>query len=212
LETAACGLITANREKPTSAEEITTDTINAGIYLIDAALLDRIPRDRPVSIEREFFPGLIADGVPTFGWLGATYWRDIGNPAAYHAAQVDLLQARVRTELEPPGRPREGAWLGEGVEVAAGAVVQGPCVVGAGVRLGDGARVGPLAVLGDGVQVAAGARVERAVLWEGVEVGAGAALEGCVVGAHARIGAGAAVGTGVALESGAVVPAAARVR
>ena len=64
VELDAEGRLTRFREKPTADEPITTNTINAGIYLIDAALLDRIPTDRPVSIEREFFPALITDGIP----------------------------------------------------------------------------------------------------------------------------------------------------
>ena len=80
VETEADGRLKAFREKPTADEEITTNTINAGIYLIDAQLLSRIPRDRASSIEREFFPALIADGVPCYGWCPTAYWRDIGNP------------------------------------------------------------------------------------------------------------------------------------
>src|SRR5207244_1897739 len=87
-------------EPPATAEEpITTDTINAGIYLIDAAQLARMPTGKAVSIEREFFPALIADGVPSYGWIADSYWRDIGSPAAYRAAQLDMLDGRVRTAL-----------------------------------------------------------------------------------------------------------------
>src|SRR5262249_53301829 len=94
IETARDGRVRAFREKPTRPEEITTNTINAGIYLIDSALLARIPAGRVVSVEREFFPALVADGIPSFGWTAASesYWRDIGSPAAYRAAQVDLLE------------------------------------------------------------------------------------------------------------------------
>ena len=62
VETAPDGRLRAFREKPTADEEITTNTINAGIYLIDAPLLQLIPLDRASSIEREFFPALIAEG------------------------------------------------------------------------------------------------------------------------------------------------------
>src|SRR4030095_1909679 len=96
-------------EKRTADEEITTDTINAGIYLIDAPLLQRIPLDRASSIEREFFPALIAEGVPCYGWCATAYWRDIGNPAAYRAAQIDMLQGR-----RGPPRPGGGAARGGG--------------------------------------------------------------------------------------------------
>ena len=76
------GRLARFREKPAADEPLTTDTINAGIYLLDAALLARIPLGRPVSIEREFFPALIADGIAAYGWIGKSYWRDIGSPAA----------------------------------------------------------------------------------------------------------------------------------
>ncbi len=200
------GRLTRFREKPTADEPITTNTINAGIYLIDAALLARIPADRPVSIEREFFPALIADQIPAYGWTAAAppYWRDIGSPSAYRAAQMDLLDGRVRTTLAPAGQHHDGAWLSTGVRGAKDCIVA-PTVVGDDVEIGRDARVGPRVVLGAGCRIGAGARVENAVLWEDVHVGEGARLTDCVVAAHARIGAHAEIGADVVLESGAVV-------
>ena len=206
VECAPDGRIRAFREKPTSLEGLPTNTINAGIYLIDAALLARIPADRVVSIEREFFPAVVSDGTPCFGWLADAYWRDIGNADAYREAQMDLLAGRVRTSLAPPGDLKAGSWLADGVRVGDAARIDGPSVIGPGVGLGDGARVGPRAVVGARSQIASGARVEDAVLWEDVSVGPGAVLHGCVVAAAARIGAGAEIGPGITLEAGAVIP------
>src|SRR3989449_8500368 len=112
VETAASGRLRRSRERPTADDEITTSTVNAGIYLIDAELLGRIPRDRPSSIEREFFPALIADEIPCFGWCPTAYWRDIGTPSAYRAAQIDLLHERVDIPLSPLGKPLAGSWIG----------------------------------------------------------------------------------------------------
>ena len=204
------GRLARFREKPTADEPITTDTINAGVYLIDASLLARIPAGRAVSIEREFFPALIADGIPSYGWISEAYWRDIGSPAAYREAQLDLLTGRARSPLSPPGVRRDGSWIGATARVAAGARLTAPSVVGERVEVGAGAQVGPLAVVGDGSRIAEHARVEGAILWERVEVGPGAAVLNCVVGAGARIGAHAEVGEGVVLESGAVVAERAR--
>jgi mannose-1-phosphate guanylyltransferase len=129
VETAADGRLRAFREKPTADEEITTNTINAGIYLIDAPLLQRIPLDRASSIEREFFPALIADGVPCYGWCPTAYWRDIGNPAAYRAAQIDMLHGRVALPLSAPGQSRNGSWLAAGSSVAPDAQIVAPSVI-----------------------------------------------------------------------------------
>jgi mannose-1-phosphate guanylyltransferase len=206
VETESNGRLRGFREKPTTAAEITTNTINAGIYLIDAALLARIPLDRPSSIEREFFPALIADGVPCFGWCPTAYWRDIGTPAAYRAAQIDLLEGRAVMPLAPPGRPQDGSWVDDGGAAEPGARIIAPSVVGAGATLGARCRVGPGAVVGERSRIGADAHVEGAVVWEQVDVGAGAVLKDCVVGAGARIGARARVGPEVTLESGAIVP------
>ncbi len=205
VEVDAAGWIRRFREKPTATEEITTDTVNAGVYLIEAELLHRMPAGRALSIEREFFPAVIGDGIPCLGWCSTAYWRDIGSPAAYLAAQMDLLETRVKTSLAPPGERRGDNWLGAAFLDDPSARLAAPTVVGDEVQLGAGAQVGPRTVLGNGCRIGAGARVEGAVLWERVEVGAGAVVRDCVVGADARIGAHAAVEGGAVLESGAVV-------
>jgi NDP-sugar pyrophosphorylase family protein len=207
VETDDDGRIRAFREKPTTPEEITTNTINAGIYMIDAALLERIPPARMVSMEREIFPALIAAGIPAYGWIPEAYWRDIGSPAAYRAAQVDLLDGRVRTTLRPSGTAVNGTWMGPGGRRADDAEVRGPAVIGADVVLERGAVVGAYSVIGDGATIGPDARVEGAILWRGVQVGAAAVLRGCVVGAEARIGAHARVGASTVLAAGAEVPA-----
>jgi NDP-sugar pyrophosphorylase family protein len=211
VETAADGRIQRFREKPGPEEPLTTDTINAGIYLIDAELLHRMPARRAVSIEREFFPALIAEGIPCYGWPAPAYWRDIGNVTAYREAQMDLLASRVRTPLAPPGTARAGAWVGAGLDARAGASIAPPSVLGSGVTLEAGARIGPRAVVGPGSRIGRGATVEESVLWEDVAVGSEAALRACVVGPGARIGAGARIDPGAVVEPGADVPARAHV-
>jgi mannose-1-phosphate guanylyltransferase len=197
VETDTRGRILAFTEKP-DAGRVTTDTINAGVYLIARPLLARIAPGRPVSIEREFFPGLLAEGVPCYGWISPSYWLDIGSPAKYRQAQVDLLEGRV-------AGPAPGG-VGPRVAVAPEAAIVEPVAIGPGSRIETGARVGPAAVLGPGCVVGAGARVAGAVAWEQVEIGPGATLCDCIVGARVRIGRGAHVGPGVVLESGRSVP------
>jgi mannose-1-phosphate guanylyltransferase len=208
VETRDDGRLAGFREKPAPGEAAAGDTVNAGVYILEGEVLEHMPAGRPVSIEREFFPGLIAAGVPCYGWCPPSpwYWRDIGSPLAYRAAQMDLLDGRVRTPLPPPGRRVAAGWVGDGVEVDPSATLVGPVVLGAGARIGPGATVGPRVVLGAGCRIGAGARLTEAVLWEAVEVGAAAVVTQCVLAAGARIGAGAVVGAGVTLPAGAVVP------
>ncbi|HSF06241.1 MAG TPA: NDP-sugar synthase [Methylomirabilota bacterium] len=205
VETDHDGRIRRFREKPASDEPLTTDTVNAGVYLLDAELLFRIPADRAVSIERDVFPALIADGVACFAWCPTAYWRDIGSPEAYRLAQMDLLDGRVRTSLVPGGHARGPAWVADDAVVAPQARLEGPAVIGPAVRVEARARVGPRAVIGAGSSVGPGAQVEEAVVWERVRIGAGAILRECVIANDAQIGTNAVVTRGAVVEAGAVV-------
>ena len=198
VELEADGRVRRFVEKP-DPSEITTNTINAGIYVLDRALIARMPADRAVSIEREFFPGLLADGIAFFGWVGEHYWLDIGSPAKYRQGQLDLLHGRLPAVPAPPvcaGRP---------ATPETGAVL-GPSVIGDGCRLDPGSCVGPAAVLGKGCTVGADAHIEKATLWDRVAVGPRATLRDCIVASDARIGADAVVGPGVVLGAGETVP------
>jgi NDP-sugar pyrophosphorylase family protein len=169
-------------------------------------LLARIPEGRPSSIEREFFPGLLADRIPFYGWVSQHYWLDIGNPAKYRQAQLDLMGGRVATSLRViQGADRRS--IADDVAVDPTAAVAGPCVIGAGTRLGAGSRVGPETVLGERCVIGRDARLTGAILWDRVSVGDGAVLEDCIVGAGAQIGRGARVGPGVVVEADRVVAA-----
>ena len=199
------GRILRFTEKPPPGRSA-TNTINAGVYVIERETLDLIPEGRVVSIEREFFPDLLARGIAFFGYHAGAYWIDIGTPEQYRQAHRDLLDGAVSTRVAPPGNRRGNLWVGEDAEIAAGAIVREPAVIGRGVSLAPGSRIEPFSVLGARCVVEARGRVESAVLWEDVRVGEGASLERCVIGPGCRIGAHAAIGSGVVLGGGAVVP------
>ncbi|MFI5374128.1 MAG: sugar phosphate nucleotidyltransferase [Candidatus Rokuibacteriota bacterium] len=198
------GAIRAFVEKPDPGQ-VTTDTVNAGVYALDRSVVTAIPTGRAVSIERETFPGLLRDRIPFFGWVAGSYWLDIGSPAKYRQGQLDLLAGKVATAVTPPGDGRDRRFVAPGVRVAPDAAVTAPCVIGAGSRLEAGARVGPNAVLGANCVIGAGARIDGAILWDDVTVGPGSVLRDCIVASGARIGAGAELGPAVVLGAGATV-------
>lgn len=193
-------------EKP-GWDEVTTDTINAGVYVLERELLELIPKGQPCSIEREFFPLLLERGTPVYGFVQRGYWLDIGTPAKYLQAQQDLLAGQLRAPVAPEGRRAAEGWIHPTATLAEGARLRGPVVVGARCRIDTDAVVGPGAVLGPGCRVGRGAHVEQAVLWEDVDVGEGARLTGCVVGLGAVIGAHAWVPPGGVLGDGSCLSA-----
>lgn len=213
------GEITEFLEKP-SPDQIDTDLINAGAYVLEREVLDAVAPGEPCSFERDVFPALVGKGL--YGARTPGYWLDIGTPQRYLQATFDILERNVATAV---GAAMDERYLGlePEVEVADGARVVPPAIVASGSSVAAGARVGSLAVVGAGSHIGAGALVERAVLHQstelaadvvvrdsivaaGVKIGPGARLEGAVVGEGAVIGAGNVLSHGMRLFPAVELP------
>jgi len=198
------GRVTAFVEKPPPGEE-PTRLINAGTYVFEPSVLDRIADDRRVSIERETFPAMVADGT-LFALADPAYWLDTGTPEAYLAAHWDLLEGR-RADVAPvTGATKIGphCWV-LGIPRIAGDVLP-PALVADGAVVERGASV-ERAVVGRSCFVAAGAHIEGSVLMEGAIVSAGASVMGSLVGPGARVGEGSVVRPVSVIAAGAMVAA-----
>ena len=199
-------------EKPPADTVLDTNLISAGAYVLERSVLELIPADRNVSIEREVWPRLVDHGL--YGCVDDdAYWIDIGTPERYLQATFDILEGNVRTGVT--------AVLGDGyLAVDPSAQVAGravpPAVVGAGAMIAAGAHVGSLAVIGDDVAVGAGSIVERAVVLHGARIGEHCVLRDCIVGPGAVVGdrtqiiGGAMLGAGVMIGADNVVAHGAR--
>jgi mannose-1-phosphate guanylyltransferase len=188
-------------EKP-SADQIDTKLISAGAYVLERAVLDRIPPDRNVSIEREVWPQLVGDGL--YGFAADAYWLDIGTPERYLQGTFDILEGNVATGVSELLGPH---YLSVGERVEAKGRIVPPALVDRGCTIGEGAHVGSLVVLGEGVSVGEGTTIERAVVLNGAEVGARCLLRDCIVAAGVRIGDGSTVSGGAVLGEGVTVGA-----
>jgi mannose-1-phosphate guanylyltransferase len=175
------GRVIAFIEKP-PAEEAPTDLINAGTYVFEPSVLDRIPPHRRVNVERATFPAMVDDGA-LYAFDGDTYWIDAGTPATFLAANLDLLEGR-RGVPEPGVHPEaavqgdvERSVVGWGATVERGATAIGSVLLpGAVVRCGAIVRD---AIIGPRAVVEAGAIVESgSVIGDDVVVPAGAHLTG----------------------------------
>lgn len=181
--------------------------INAGTYVLETSVLDRISPVGRVSIEREIFPPL-ADAGCLYGFEWPGYWTDTGTPVQYLESQLDLVSGRR------PGPPAPGARCGANGVWTLGAsdvdaAIQGPALVGVGATIGPGASVEG-SVIGAGSVVEADARVHDSVLFPGVFVGRGASVSRSIAGHGVTVGRGASISGMTVLGSGYAVPAGAR--
>ncbi|KAB2588244.1 MULTISPECIES: mannose-1-phosphate guanylyltransferase [Streptomyces] len=206
VPTDATGRVTAFLEKPQTPEEIVTDQINAGAYIFRRSVIDTIPEGRPVSVERETFPGLLASGAHLQGMVDSTYWLDLGTPQAFVRGSADLVLGRAPSPAVP-GRCGDRLVL-ETATVAADAKLTGGTVIGADAVIGAGARIDGSAVLA-GAVVEAGAVVTDSLIGAGARIGSRTVLSGAVIGDGARVGADNELRDGVRIWCGAVLPDAA---
>ncbi len=200
VPTDEAGRVLAFLEK---SPEPVTDQINAGCYVFRRSVLDSIPAGRPVSVERETFPGLLAAGAVLLGYVDAGYWLDLGTPANFVQGCRDLVRG-IAPSAALPAPPGEALLL-PGATVAGDAVVTGGSTVGARSRVGDGARLDG-AVLFDGARIEAGAVVTRSVVGRDAVVGAGCMIEDAVLGDGAVLGARNELRAGARLWPGVHLP------
>jgi len=178
VSTTAEGRVEAFVEKP-PRETAPTNYVNAGTYVLEASVLERIPEGRRVSIERETFPAMVADGV-LYALPTNDYWLDAGRPDQLLQANLDLLDGARRETVDP---------IGPGVTVDPRASVA-RCVVGAGSQIATGAAV-TRSVLLPGTTIGEDAVVRDSILGRSVSVGAGARLSDVVIGDGTQIPPGA---------------------
>ncbi len=167
------GRVEAFMEKP-DRDPTGRNLVNAGIYILEPALLELVPEGRACSIEREIFPQALKKGMrlQAFRIGSGDYWRDVGRIADYLQANMDCLRGEV-------------PWAGPGVaaqaELAATASVHWPAWIGEGAVIENGAAVGPDAVVGPGARLGRLAQVSRAVVLGGAQVRECAKIHNAVV-------------------------------
>ena len=185
VPTDAEGRVLGFVEKP-APDQITTNLINAGVYVFEPSVLKRIPAGRVCSAERELFPQLVGEGARLYALATDAYWMDIGTPDKYRQANLDALVGRY-----------SAPWF---------RVARDQTVVAADVAVDSGARV-KASCVGPGCVVGSGARIEESVLLAGTRVEPDAAVIRSVVGSGAVIASDAVV-EDAAIGDDEVIPAA----
>lgn len=202
VETDAAGNIQRFLEKP-NADEITCDTINAGIYILEPDTFDRIPKDVAWSIERSFFPSLIERGETFIGYVYRGYWIDIGTPEKYTQVHRDIMDGRYKAA--PFAGTASATWVAPGARVEEGAFLDGPCFIDEGTVVKAGARIGAHSVIGRQCHVEEDAVVEDSIVWAGCRIGRDASVRSAILGRHCHVGRSATIKPGTVLGDKSVV-------
>ncbi|XID95946.1 sugar phosphate nucleotidyltransferase [Paenibacillaceae bacterium WGS1546] len=187
VEQAEDGRITRFIEKP-KKDEAPSNRINAGIYIMERRALDFVPPGKVVSIEKETFPLLIANGSGVYGHPIGGYWMDMGTKERYRQLHWDLLDRRFPAAIDGKEMEGKNIWLGDNVRVGQGVLFVPPVLIGDDVEIGDRAIVGPYAVVGKGSRIGKQVRLANSILWDRCRIRAGAQLNECIFGTAMQVG------------------------
>lgn len=174
-------------EKTSSPDQIVTNLINAGTYILDPAILDKVPYGQMYSFEHQLFPDLLDRGAPMFGYPSACYWLDLGTPAKYLAAHHDILDGRIKVEHR--GREtRAGVHVGKRVRISKTARLIDPLLLGDDVSIQGHASVGMETCIGNGVRIGRGSEVKGSVILDNVTIGEDCIIENSIIGKGVILG------------------------
>jgi NDP-sugar pyrophosphorylase family protein len=197
VETSKNGDVVRFLEKP-GPDDITCNTINAGIYVLEPDTFDRIPKETPWSIERSYFPSLIERGETFVAYVYDGYWIDIGTAEKYVQVHRDILDGRYRGRA-PHDLISPSARIEEGV------TIEGACFVDEGSVVKAGARLGPYSVIGRQCHIDEHAIVENAIVWANSRISQDAVVRQSILGRHCHVGRNAIVEGGMVLGDKSVI-------
>lgn len=164
------GRVTAFLEK---MENPITNTINAGCYVFKPSVIETIPLDEVISVERQVFPELVANHGKVFGFIDDSYWLDIGTPKALLKGSIDLVTGAADASALTPDlvHTRTGdSLIMKGAQVDPGAVIDKGSCISHGAVIADGAHI-------SGSIIEAGASIGRDCAIVDSFVAAGAIIE-----------------------------------
>jgi NDP-sugar pyrophosphorylase family protein len=185
VETDADGRVRRFVEKP-KPEEVTCNTINAGIYVLEPGVLNYIPHGEKFSFEYQLFPALLAANEQFYAYTCPGYWIDIGAPKRYLQANKDLINGRLKAFDVTRSAPMLNEADAETIKIDARSVIDPSCALKSGVEIVN-------SVLGPNCIIEERARIENSVLLAGTRVGKAAEISDSVTGKSCLIGRNAKV-------------------
>ncbi|HQU85505.1 MAG TPA: NDP-sugar synthase [Pyrinomonadaceae bacterium] len=192
VETEPDGKVLRFREKPKpeELETLTTNTINAGIYVLEPTILDLIPKGENHSFEYNVFPDILANEKPFYAFIMRNnYWRDLGTPESYLQAHHDFLSGKIKDfEFESASNS----------EISHTALVDKTSIIGADCTIKPNSRV-INSVIGNGVHIEERAIIENSVIWAHTRISSGSHIKDSIIGRSCFIGKNSTVTNGAVL-------------
>lgn len=203
VETNKNGRIERFLEKP-SWDEITCNTVNAGVYIFDPKVVKHIPKGVNFSLERGLFPNLLAKKYPLYGYTSTGYWLDMGTVEKYMQAHYDLISEKMQFPL-PGRRCHTNVWAGKNLKWGKHIDINGRLVCGNNAKISDFVQIQGNVCLGDNVALGKGSSLTDSVVLDNTKISEGVRLEKVLVGKDCVVEANATLGPMTTLGNKSVI-------
>jgi mannose-1-phosphate guanylyltransferase len=154
-------------------ENPVSNLINAGCYIFNRKVIDQIPANKVVSVERDTFPSFLSSGVKVYGYLDNSYWLDIGNPEALVKASADLITGVITS----PATPNHS----------------GDHLIGASAQVSPSATINLGSVIESEVIIEGNCQISGSIISRGVKIGENCQIINSIIAPNTQIQAGTVV-------------------
>ncbi|MDD4835043.1 MAG: sugar phosphate nucleotidyltransferase, partial [Lutispora sp.] len=177
--TDADGSIVRFLEKP-SWGEVFSDTVNTGIYILEPEVMEYFSPGDNFDFSKDLFPKLLRDRVPIYGYITKDYWCDIGDLASYRQTHFDILDRKVRVELDAVENSK-GIWLATGAQIDSNVRLIPPLYIGKDTVIENNALVDSYSVISQNCRIGSHSKIKRSVIWKGVDISEYCGISGGVI-------------------------------
>lgn len=186
-------------EKP-SWGEVFSDTVNAGMYVLEPEIFEYIPEGEEFDFSKNLFPLLLEKKLPLYGYIAEGYWRDIGNLEEYRLAHYDCLEGLIKVCAQGKemkfGEHR--VLVGEGTKIGSEVKFTSSAVIGRNCHIDKEAEIGR-SVFGDNVHIGKGGKIFGCIFWDNVDFGEESEANEAIIGRNVKIGARASINVGAVI-------------
>ena len=151
-------------------ENPVSNLINAGCYIFNRKVIDQIPANQVVSVERDTFPSFLSSGVKVYGYLDNSYWLDIGNPQALVKASAELITG-VITSVATPKHSGDHL-IAAGAQVSPSAIINLGTVIEPKVVVESNCQISG-SIIGNGAKIGANCKIINSIIAPDTQIEAG---------------------------------------
>lgn len=212
LDPSRYGIIETNEDKSIKRfiekpppDQITSNYINAGVYVLEKKVLDLMKPGANYSFERQIFPQILQSEDNLFAYHNDGYWIDIGKPESYTKVQFDILEGKFKFNMNGYGLIKKSVWAGKDVFMDKSVKINPFVFIDDGAQINSNCEIGPHCVIGKNSVLGENSHISETILWEGAKVGKGVKLKNCIAGRFVNILDKAEISQGNIIASGETV-------